>query len=218
MTGRRAARARDPSRRRRILDAAKQQFTRGGFRGTNLEVVASRAGCAKGALYLEFPNKQALLRAVVDETFAAIHERFAAEVLSIDSPLERLVETLRFAFRQMAREPIFSRLMQEDPELDMLGFGGNPDAARAARAQIDEILEWVDEGIARGEIRPDVDRDAVPYVLGVLRFAPQHVAMIATLELFPAPRVLDAVAETFRAGLARVDTKQAARDRRRRKR
>lgn len=193
---------RDPSRRRRILDVARRQFTERGFRGTRLDDVAEEAGCAKGALYLEFADKESLLREVADEAFTAIRARFVAEVVSIDSPLGRLRETLRFAFRQFAAEPLFSRLLREDPELKALGIGTRSEDAGAARAQFEQIVGWVEEGVARGEIRPDVDRDVIPMVLGVLRFAPQHVQLAGMPGLPAAERVLEAIADIFAAGLA----------------
>jgi len=194
--------ARDPSRRRRILDVAKRLFIERGFRGTTLDVVAEEAGCAKGALYLEFADKETLLREVADETFAAIRDRFVAQVVGIDSPLARLRETLRFAFREYAAEPLFSRLLREDPELKALGVGQRADQMAAARAQNDMLVAWVDEGIARGEIRPDVDRELVPMVLGVLRHAPQHVPFGVALGGPSPERVLDAIVDIFAAGLA----------------
>lgn len=194
--------ARDPSRRRRILDVAKRLFTERGFRGTTLDAVADEAGCAKGALYLEFADKESLLREVADETFAAIRARFTAEVVSLESPLARLRETLRFAFREYAAEPLFPRLLREDPELQALGVGQRADQMAAAKAQHEMLLSWVDEGITRGEIRPDVDRDVVPAMLGVLRHAPQHLAYGRAVGLPAGERVLDALVDLFAAGLA----------------
>lgn len=193
---------RDPTRRRRILDVAKRHFTARGFKGATLDAVAEDAGCAKGALYLEFADKQALLRAVVEETFAAVRARFEAEVMAISSPLQRLGETLRFAYRQLAREPLFGRLLDEDSELRALALGSRDDDARAARAQIDQIAGWVDEGITAGEIRADVDRDIVPYAIGVLRFAPRHLGMIDAMGIGSIERVLEGLVELFIAGLA----------------
>jgi TetR/AcrR family transcriptional regulator, cholesterol catabolism regulator len=198
----RPLRSRDPARRRKILEAAKRFFTRLGFKATNLEAIAAEAGCAKGALYLEFEDKETLLREVARDTFAAIRARFDAEVLPIDSPLERLVATLRFAYRQAAAEPMFGKLLREDPELRALLPASEADVARDARAQIAELRAWVDEGIARGEIRADVDRDAVPMVVGILRFAPQHLGIVTSLGLFSAERTLEAILDLFRAGLA----------------
>lgn len=193
---------RDPTRRRRILDVAKRHFVSRGLKGTTLDAVAEDAACAKGALYLEFADKQALLRAVVEETFADIRARFEAEVLAVPSPLQRLGETLRFAYRQLAREPLFGRLLTEDPELRALGLGSHEEDARGARAQIEQIAGWVDEGIAAGEIRPDVDREIVAYAIGVLRFAPRHLAMIDAMGISSGERVLEGLVELFTAGLA----------------
>ncbi len=193
---------RDPTRRRRILDVAKRHFTARGFKGTRLDAIAEEAGCAKGALYLEFADKQTLLRAVADESFAAIRERFAAEVLAVESPLARLGEALRFAYREHAREPLFGRLMREDPELRALGIGAQDDDGRAARAQTEQLASWVDEGIARGEIRPDVDREIVPIAIGVLKFAPQTLTLAEGLGLMPSERALAGLVTLFKAGLA----------------
>ncbi|WP_437968199.1 helix-turn-helix domain-containing protein [Sorangium sp. So ce260] len=199
---RRPEKPRDPARRTRILEAARRLFAERGFKGVNLDAVAAEAGCAKGALYLEFADKEALLREVVEQSFAAIRARFAAEVMGIDSPLERLVATLRFAYRQQAAEPLFGKLLREDPDLRALRLQDDAASAAAAKAQIAQIGGWVDEGIARGEIRPDVDRDAIPFVLGVLRFAPQHLGLVTASGLFAGERTLDAIADIFRAGLA----------------
>lgn len=202
MPARRPEKPRDPARRTRILEAAKRLFAERGFKGVNLDAVAAEAGCAKGALYLEFADKEALLGEVVEQSFAAIRARFAAEVMGIDSPLERLVATLRFAYRQQAAEPLFGKLLREDPDLRALRLQDDAASAAAAKAQVAQIAGWVDEGIARGEIRPDVDRDAIPFVLGVLRFAPQHLGLVTSLGLFAGERTLDAIADIFRAGLA----------------
>jgi TetR/AcrR family fatty acid metabolism transcriptional regulator len=193
---------RDPSRRRRILDVAKRHFTAFGFGGTNLDAVAAEAGCAKGALYLEFDDKTALLRAVVEESFDTIRGRYVSEVLAIESPLERLVETLRFAFRQTAAEPLFGKLLRDDPDLRVLGLTNEPANVAEARAQVAQLRGWVEDGIARGEIRDDIDRDAVPFVLGLLRFAPLHLGPMVQLNLFSGERALSAIADVFRAGLA----------------
>lgn len=204
---------RDPSRRRRILQAAKAEFTRSGFKGTNLDAIAAAAGCAKGALYLEFPDKRALLRELVLEVFAAIRARYEREVVSRASPLQRIVGTLAFAFREMQSEPLFAKLMREDPELRELLVTDPAQAAAAAKVETDQIASWVDEGIARGEIRGDVDRDAIPFVLGVLRFAPQHLGLITELGLFSGERTLASIVEIFERGLSATPDVAARRQR-----
>lgn len=194
-----ASTPRDPARRRRVLDAAKRQFTLYGLKGTRLDAVAAEAGCAKGALYLEFADKETLLRAVVAEVFNKVRERFAAEVLALESPRERLAATLAFAYRQYAAEPLFGRLLRDDPDLAALQPRQDAEVQQA-RAQVDQLRGWADEGIARGEMRADLDREALPFVLGLLRALPQHLAPLAGY--MPGERILAAVVDIFSAGLA----------------
>jgi len=199
--------ARDPGRRERLIEVARRHFTERGFSGTRLESVAAEAGCAKGAIYLEFTDKSALLREVLDQAFAGIMTRFARDVVRLDSPLARLRETLRFAYRQHMAEPLLGRLLTDDPELRLLRSGREEEWRTAAAERAALIATWVDEGIVLGEIRPDVDRAAIASVLGLLRFAPQHLSLVTAASSLSADRILDAVVDIFAAGLAtRPDT------------
>src|SRR5262245_27932482 len=48
-----------------ILEAALSCFAERGFAATRLEDIAARAGVTKGTLYLYFPNKEELFKALV---------------------------------------------------------------------------------------------------------------------------------------------------------
>lgn len=54
--------------RRRLLDSARDVFTRVGYQGATLDDIAAKAGFTKGALYWHFPNKQALFMALVSDS------------------------------------------------------------------------------------------------------------------------------------------------------
>ena len=53
-----------------LLDAALSLFVEKGFAATRVEEVAARAGVSKGTLFLYFPSKEELFKAVVRETIA----------------------------------------------------------------------------------------------------------------------------------------------------
>src|SRR5574343_1390433 len=57
-----------------LLDAALDLFVEKGFAATRSEEVAAGAGVSKGTLFLYFPSKEELFKAVVRETIAG---RFA---------------------------------------------------------------------------------------------------------------------------------------------
>ena len=65
-----------------LLDAALDLFVEKGFAATRSEEVAARAGVSKGTLFLYFPTKEELFKAVVRENisgrFAEWEEEFAA--------------------------------------------------------------------------------------------------------------------------------------------
>lgn len=73
-----AAQAGRPRRRRKearpqeLLDAALELFAEKGFAATRSEEVAARAGVSKGTLYLYFPSKEELFKAVVRSNLAAL--------------------------------------------------------------------------------------------------------------------------------------------------
>ena len=58
---------RKQARPQELLDAALELFVEKGFAATRIEEVADRAGVSKGTLYLYYPSKEELLKAVIRE-------------------------------------------------------------------------------------------------------------------------------------------------------
>ena len=70
MTRPRPRRSRTETReetRRRLLDAAAEEFTEHGFAGASLEAISARAGYTRGAFHWHFKSKEELLVAVLRE-------------------------------------------------------------------------------------------------------------------------------------------------------
>ena len=55
--------ARDPDRRRKIIEAARHLFARYGYGGASISMLAAETGLTKAALYHHFENKEAIYRA-----------------------------------------------------------------------------------------------------------------------------------------------------------
>jgi AcrR family transcriptional regulator len=62
---------RKEERPQQLLEAALELFVEKGFAATRSEEVAARAGVSKGTLYLYFPSKEELLKAVIRHTLAS---------------------------------------------------------------------------------------------------------------------------------------------------
>jgi AcrR family transcriptional regulator len=91
-----------PSRRRQkearpqqLLDAALTLFVEKGFAATRAEEVAQRAGVSKGTLYLYYPSKEELLKAVIRERLGS---RIAAGAAEADKHRGSAAELLREVF------------------------------------------------------------------------------------------------------------------------
>lgn len=68
----RKRRGQGASRRGEILDAAKRLFLTDGFERATIRKIAETVGVSSAALYLYFPDKDAILRAIADTTFEAL--------------------------------------------------------------------------------------------------------------------------------------------------
>ena len=77
-----------------LLEAALQLFVQKGFAATKVEEVAALAGVSKGTLFLYFPTKEDLLKAVVSENLA---QHFPAWNQAFETFEGSSAEMLRFA-------------------------------------------------------------------------------------------------------------------------
>jgi TetR/AcrR family transcriptional regulator len=75
-----------------LLEAALDLFVEKGYAATRVEEVAARAGVSKGTLFLYFPSKEDLFKAVVRENIVASVAQGAAEVAQFKGSSSELIE------------------------------------------------------------------------------------------------------------------------------
>src|SRR5438045_6447132 len=85
---------RKEARPQELLAAALDLFVEKGFAATRSEEVAARAGVSKGTLYLYFPSKEELLKAVIRHTLMADIARGAELLAQNDGPTGDLLVEL----------------------------------------------------------------------------------------------------------------------------
>jgi AcrR family transcriptional regulator len=153
---------RKEARPQELLDAALELFIEKGFAATRSEEVAVRAGVSKGTLYLYFPSKEDLFKAVVRQNLSALIAASQQIVDAYDGPTPEL---LRLLVREYWDHVSISRVggickiilaeVRNFPEL--------------AQFYVDEVIEpahrllaaALQRGMDRGEFRPVPLRPAV---------------------------------------------------------
>lgn len=87
--------------RHRIVESARQVFSRAGVTNTSLEEVAQEAGVTRGAVYWHFRDKADLFRAVRTDTGSLLR----LQPTGAGDALRRLEERLLAAIHRLQREP-----------------------------------------------------------------------------------------------------------------
>ncbi|HEY2049669.1 MAG TPA: TetR/AcrR family transcriptional regulator [Caulobacteraceae bacterium] len=77
-------------RRSEILNAARELFTSEGYARVTTRALAERAGLSQTGLYIYFPTKEDILRAISEETHDAMTAAFERAVVEGDTPREKL--------------------------------------------------------------------------------------------------------------------------------
>ncbi len=167
-------RRRAEERPQEVLDAALEVFVERGYAATNMAEIARRAGVSKGTLYLYYPGKTELLKAVVRQSLLG-NLAEAQALASEHNGSSR--ELLAFFLGEFTRR-ISCTKVSGLPKLILAESGNFPEIAQFYYDEVvqrakDLIVNILRQGIARGEFRP-LDPDyawrmiVAPLVLGVL--------------------------------------------------
>jgi AcrR family transcriptional regulator len=146
--------------RERILQVAKETFTRNGA-AASLDDIARQAAIGPGTLYRHFPTRDALIEAVYRsevEKLAAAEQRFAASM----PPLEALRAWMLLFIDHVSAKTLII------PAMDTVA-GGSLRLIEGARSLIHAaFVASVKRAIASGDLRSDLDpNDFVRALVGV---------------------------------------------------
>ena len=150
--------------RERVLEAAKEAFTRSGA-NASLDDIAKEAGVGPGTLYRHFPTRGELLEAVYRtemEKLAAAEQQFARDL----QPIEALRAWLLLFVDYIAAKRLIA------PALNAL-VGDPKEVFEASHARIWEAIRaLVKRAIKSGDIRKDLDPiDLLRALIGVASVA-----------------------------------------------
>lgn len=147
-----------------IVRAALMLFTERGFAATKLEDVAKAAGISKGTIYLYFPTKEDLFRAVVRQELLPNIAQLEALVANHTGSSAELIHRLAERFLGLLDSPLTAI-----PKLIVTEAGNFPGIARfyaeeVAGRGIALLTRVFARGVEKGEFRP-IDPNVAPPLL-----------------------------------------------------
>jgi AcrR family transcriptional regulator len=132
--------------RQKILDQARKIFTKQGLAGLSMRALAKALGCSAGAIYKHFTNKEEILQALRQESWALANTRNGIPPAGLTAQ-EMLLESARGYLRFAAEYPEHYQLMFHAEDLPY----GTPDEIRS-HPQFAPVIAMVEQGVRGGGI------------------------------------------------------------------
>jgi|ETNmetMinimDraft_28_1059901.scaffolds.fasta_scaffold48823_2 AcrR family transcriptional regulator len=138
--------------RERILDAARERFSRFGVRRTTMEEVSREAGLARATVYLHFPGKAALYRELLEADSEELLRNIEDAVEGSGGALEGIRQLFRVTLDHYRNNRVLWHALSEDPEF-CLSEEARPLRGEHERRLIAVLENVIRRGIREGSIR-----------------------------------------------------------------
>ncbi|WP_370410384.1 TetR/AcrR family transcriptional regulator [Streptomyces fradiae] len=176
-----------------VLDAVVALVAEGGLAAVTMDAVALRAGVGKMTIYRRWPTKQDLLIAAAESRVGPLS---VPDLGDFRAELRVVLETRLKVYR----EPGIDRLLA-----GVIGAAAEADAVRTAYGAysargMGETRRILERGIARGDVRPDIDVRAVATMVA----APLVFRLVGEMEA-PDGALVDTVVELVSRAVAASD-------------
>lgn len=170
---------------RAILDATRELLVRDGFTRLRLEGVAARAGVGKATIYRRWPSKEALALDLLLE--------LASPHLAVDATGDtraELREVVLNAIRGLTETPFGPVMKALISQIAGNPAIGDPFREMVVGARREQVVWVIERGIARGDLRPEVD----PAIATELLVGPVYFRLVfgGRLDAAFADQVVDA--------------------------
>jgi AcrR family transcriptional regulator len=150
-------------RRKLILLQTKELIFTGGIDNLNMHDIADKAELSKATLYLYFQNKEALLKAILEESLSTFIEQVRLSILPDSTGLEaiRALWSSFLVFSSEAEEVFILTGISSyvDPSLPLTIGDGEGARERPLQPMIDLIAELLRRGIGDGTVEASINPD-----------------------------------------------------------
>jgi AcrR family transcriptional regulator len=164
------------NRRERLLESAASLFSRWGFDKTSVDDIAREAGISKGAVYLEFPNKDALFKAVMHWEFARYMQDWLRRFQK-DHGDWSFARMIQHSIAAVDSNPFVKALLMRDQRLFGNFLQRDKELFRLAISARSELFSQLQEA---GTMRDDIPAPVLAYLVSVTGYG-----LIAGNEVVP---------------------------------
>ena len=193
--------ARSEATRRKIMKSAVELFNEIGYPATGLGDIIERAEMTKGALYYHFDSKESLATAIIEEGSVRLAEAFRGIAASSAPALETIIHGVFVVADLMSTDQIARSGMQL-----LRAFGEfNDAAARTYDGWVTEMTERTRQAIDEGDLRDDLDPQAVGETIVSSMLGAELMANAATA----GADVLERVARAFKVLLPAIVSQES---------
>ncbi len=135
--------------REQIVEAARQIFSRFGFKKTTMDEIAQGVSKGKSSIYYYFSGKEDIYKAVIEKEATLIRDELTNAISKVDDPIEKLktyVEVRMRTFHAMANfyEAIKNEFLTH---LDFI----NKIREKYDKDEIQMVESFLKEGVSRNE-------------------------------------------------------------------
>jgi len=170
-----ARQRRKEARPQELLDAALALFAEKGFAATRADEVAQRAGVSKGTLYLYYPSKEELFKAVIRQNLTSLIAEGQEVVAQFEGSTSELLDCLLTIWWQRVGSTSAAAIHK----IIIAEVRNFPDLAQFYADEVivpaDRLFSSVlERGISRGEFRPVPLHEAVHALIAPMIFMALH--------------------------------------------
>jgi AcrR family transcriptional regulator len=206
----------ESQKKARIIQSAMECFSQNGFTKTSMDMIAIKAGIAKGALYRYFDNKKDLYMLLVDLLVNEI-DQYVQQFLdehrnhdAFETMRDHLVSVYKLQEKFFEHNNILCNVLYQEH----VDFKGEV-LAKFGRLSTYYTRLVLQRGIARGEIRDDIDLDTAAFMIDSVMDRFHDGVLVEFLDhgfgLYRQPqevinRKAEQIALTFRHAFSKTDT------------
>lgn len=151
-------------RRRKLLDAAADEFIKSGYGATTVESIARRAGMSKKTVYKVFESKQALFDAVLQDKFFSL----CIPKDEIEGDQEQVLVGLLLAMAKILLQPDRLALLR-------LIVADSPAAPELSNAfgrinmgeETNHLERWLEQEVHANRLKPMDVKDNADFLFGI---------------------------------------------------